>query len=306
MSDCPPVVTKDEPTALVIDKRPTPPRLLVPLLCLAILAALAALCMSAYTNRKLTRELAQLRAEVIRYGQPVEIHNPKWGTVIDGVDPNVFPSRDVKDPRRGAMLQQFIHRGNDAQRWVLRPPSETQVSPPPLPMSTYMAQVNGFIRARDYLRAKDVLEHCIELFPDQPEVHVALARTYRDLNAYASALNNHDRSIQLDSERAEFYWERGVTHLRVPHYDEAIRDFKAALERNATFADALNSLGIAYRSKGELETAIRHHDEAVALGPQREDFYRERALTLQKMGEADKAEADLAKARQLKRPVPAP
>jgi tetratricopeptide (TPR) repeat protein len=271
------------------------------LFCVSTAAALAGMVLSIHTNRKLAKELAQLRAEMIRFGQPLEIHNPKWGTVIDGVDPNVFPSRDLKDPRRGAMLQQFIDRGNDAQRWVLRPPSENPAPPPPLPMSTYLAQAQGFIRARDYMRAKDALERCVELFPDQPEIHDTLARVYRDLTAYASALNNHDRAIQLDPERAKFYWERGLTHLRVPHNDDAIRDFKAALERDATFADALNSLGIAYRSKGELELALRHHNEAVALGPQREDFYRERAITLQKMGDQAKAEQDLEKARQLKK-----
>jgi tetratricopeptide (TPR) repeat protein len=275
--------------------------LLTGLLCVTTTAALTAMIVSIHTQRKLTQELRQLRAEVIRYGQPVEIHNPKWGTVIDGVDPSVFPSRDLKDPRRGAMLQQFIPRGNDAQRWVLRAPSESPAAPPPLPLSTYLSQAQGFIRARDYIRAKDALEHCAELFPDQPEIHDSLARTYRDLNVYASALNNHDRAIQLDPERAKFYWERGVTHLRVPHYDEAIRDFKAALERDATFADALNSMGIAYRSKGELETALRHHNEAVGLGPRREDFFRERAITLQKMGEQKKAEDDLAKANQMKK-----
>jgi Flp pilus assembly protein TadD len=63
----------------------------------------------------------------------------------------------------------------------------------------------------------------------------------------------------------------------------------------------MNSLGIAYRSKGELEVALRHHNEAVALGPQREDFFRERAITLQKMGDQKKAEEDLIKANQLKK-----
>ena len=37
------------------------------------------------------------------------------------------------------------------------------------------------------------------------------------------------------------------------------------------------------------------------VGPRREDFFRERAITLQKMGEQKKAEEDLAKANQLKK-----
>ena len=39
--------------------------------------ALTGMLLSIHTNRKLAKEIARLRAEMVRYGQPVEIHNPK-------------------------------------------------------------------------------------------------------------------------------------------------------------------------------------------------------------------------------------
>src|SRR5687768_10685788 len=42
---------------------------------------------------QLRREIEVLKAESVRYGQGMEIFNPAWGTVIDAVDPQRFPSR---------------------------------------------------------------------------------------------------------------------------------------------------------------------------------------------------------------------
>jgi hypothetical protein len=74
-------------------------------------------------------EARRLRADVVRFGMPLEIYNPAWGTVIDGVDPAILPSRDPRDGgRRGALLQQYIPLTNDQQLWELRP---RQTSAPP-------------------------------------------------------------------------------------------------------------------------------------------------------------------------------
>ena len=70
---------------------------------------------------ELTREVMRLRAEAVRFGDALEIHNPAWGTVIDGVDPVRFPSSDPTDGRRGARLHQYIPLSNEAQTWELRP-----------------------------------------------------------------------------------------------------------------------------------------------------------------------------------------
>src|SRR4030095_8325521 len=59
-------------------------------------------------------------ADIVRFGMPLEIYNPAWGTVIDGVDPAIFPSRDPRDGRRGALVQQYIPLSNEQQLWELR------------------------------------------------------------------------------------------------------------------------------------------------------------------------------------------
>ena len=70
---------------------------------------------------ELAREVTQLKAEAIRFGQPLEIYNPAHQTVIDGADPKRYPSRDPNDIRRGVLLHQYTPLQNEAQTWVLRP-----------------------------------------------------------------------------------------------------------------------------------------------------------------------------------------
>jgi hypothetical protein len=70
------------------------------------------------------------RADVVRFGMPLEIYNPAWGTVIDGINPIRHPSGDSRDVRRGALLQEYIPLSNDEQLWVLRPEYDEFPSPP--------------------------------------------------------------------------------------------------------------------------------------------------------------------------------
>jgi hypothetical protein len=79
-------------------------------------------------------------ADIVRFGMPLEIYNPAWGTVIDGVDPTIFPSRDPRDGRRGALIHQYIPLSNEQQLWQLRrrkasPTAPTPVTPNPEPLS---------------------------------------------------------------------------------------------------------------------------------------------------------------------------
>src|SRR5436190_19166665 len=76
----------------------------IPVLSLLVGLALL-LAFQFWQVRKLTREVQALKNETVRLDQPVEIHNPAWGTVLDAVDPSRMPSRDARDPRYGGIIQ---------------------------------------------------------------------------------------------------------------------------------------------------------------------------------------------------------
>ena len=127
---------------------------------------------------------------------------------------------------------------------------------------------------------------------------------YRQKNDYGQAILNHDKAIALDP-RYDYYFERGVTYhqksvfTKPAEYDKAISDFKLCLELNPTFSNCLTRLGMVYRDSGDLAQALIYHNKAIELSPERADFYWERGITYQKMGDTEKANADFQKARDL-------
>ena len=189
--------------------------------------------------------------------------------------------------------------------WYLRPqPPElllpVAVAPPdPTPATNHVAEGFAFKRQRQYAEAVAAFEMAIRERPDHSDAYHGLAQVQRDMDNPAAAMRNHDRAIELDPGRHELYWERGVTCQRLKDYGAAISNFKACLERKPSFANAHLGLGEVYRELGELANSLNHLDQAIALKPDSDWFYRERGNTHQKMGNQELANADFARMREL-------
>jgi tetratricopeptide (TPR) repeat protein len=252
----------------------------------------------------LTRELEALKADAVRFGDEVEIYNPAWGTVIDAVDPTRIPSRDARDPRFGAVVQQFVPRGNPAQAFQLRMPSPPPGHETPLPESSYIKHGFSFLKARDFNRAIQTFEYCLTFYPDSARAHSGHAIALRDRGSFGQALTSHDRALELEPQSGEFRWERAVTHLRNGDSDSAIKDCQFALEKVPHFADAHNTMAIALRNRRQYAAALEQHNLALEQNPDREDFWRERGLTHQANGDQQKSAADARHAAELRQSRP--
>ena len=160
----------------------------------------------------------------------------------------------------------------------------------------YIFKHNG-----DASNAIKIFEAALRQQPNHSDAFHGLAQARRDAGDLRGALTNHNRAIELDAERHDLYWERGLTYMRMNNIAAAIADFQACLERNNQFANAHLGLAEAYRAKGDFTNALEHHNEAIAMKPDSDWFYRERGNTYRKMNSNTLAEADFAKAHELKR-----
>jgi tetratricopeptide (TPR) repeat protein len=144
-------------------------------------------------------------------------------------------------------------------------------------------------------------ETCLQHYPDYSDAHHGLAQALRNSGDSERALASHNLAIELDPDRHDLYWERGITYLQMTNHQGAITNFEACLERKMDFASAHLGLAMAWREKGDYVEALLHHDEAIKLNPRSSWFYNERARTHQKKGDTSNAEADFAKAREIDR-----
>ena len=67
-------------------------------------------------------EVRSMKAATIQFNEPVMIHNPAWGTVMDAVDPSIFPGTHRDDVRKGTRIQQWPAHGGPQHIWELQRP----------------------------------------------------------------------------------------------------------------------------------------------------------------------------------------
>lgn len=108
---------------------------------------------------------------------------------------------------------------------------------------------------------------------EEIRARVAQART---LASKGNALNQKGQfeqaveavtpALELDPSPAFYYNIRGYALLRTGKLDAAIRDFDAAIARNASFADAYWNRGVARRKAGDAKGGDEDMQKAVELG----------------------------------------
>jgi tetratricopeptide (TPR) repeat protein len=173
---------------------------------------------------------------------------------------------------------------------------------PKLPPGEYLKKGWALYHQKQYSNALETFQLCLKKYPTFADGHDALARTYRDTKEFAKAVAAHDKAIRLNPHQFAYYWERGVTHLRMNDHESAINDFALCVEKNEECANCYIGMAMAYRNQGKLLEALAQHNKAIALSPERPDFYWERCVTYRQKGDTRLAEADLATARRLGSP----
>lgn len=100
-------------------------------------------------------------------------------------------------------------------------------------------------------------------------------------------------------DTADSHYIRAMENHQQKKYDEAIKDFDAALKIDAKFAPAYRDRGICYSVKKDYAKAIADLTEYIKLRPDDPDGYESRAVAHSGKGDAKAASADLRSAEKL-------
>lgn len=108
--------------------------------------------------------------------------------------------------------------------------------------------------------------------PKQSDVWTALGDLLRSADRFSEAAGAYDKAVAEtpsgDRRLIGLYYARGVALERSNRWDDAERDFRAALKINPDRADVLNYLGYTWVDKGEhLDEAVGMLEKARALRP---------------------------------------
>ena len=104
-----------------------------------------------------------------------------------------------------------------------------------------------------------------------------------------TVIENCNKTIALDPEDADAYYNRGNAYIRKYDFDNAIQDYDKVIQLKPDFAEVYNNRGGAYAQKGELDLAIQDYDKAIQLKPDFAEVYNNRGEAYGRKGELDLA-----------------
>jgi tetratricopeptide (TPR) repeat protein len=130
-----------------------------------------------------------------------------------------------------------------------------------------------------YQKALRAFEAALRINPGYTDAALNLAVTYNDTGKYKEAQETYRHALSRSGARqgkldrfvqgklANMYAEIGDVWLSSGLYQEAIREYRRALELGPAFIDVRSKLAGALRDAGERDEAIREYEEIVRQSP---------------------------------------
>jgi tetratricopeptide (TPR) repeat protein len=108
----------------------------------------------------------------------------------------------------------------------------------------------AYARKRDFDRAIEDYDRSLQINPDSATAHYNRGVAYEFKHDYERALPDLDRAVQLDPGDADSFFCRGLALEQRRDYERAIRDFDHVLRINPKYAAAFFNRAISYWHKG--------------------------------------------------------
>jgi len=136
--------------------------------------------------------------------------------------------------------------------------------------------------------------------PNDPICFANLAACYNRQSQPLLGLAAADQSIQLKSDYAEAWSNRGNALQDLKRYEEALASHERALEIKPDYAEGWCNRGTLLHDIKRFDVAIAHYDQALTLKPDFVEAYSNKGLTLHELKRYDEAIAHYDQALGLK------
>ncbi len=169
--------------------------------------------------------------------------------------------------------------------------------PPSQTISTIkdrLLQATELSRKKQDASAIAVLEKLTGEQPDIVPAWMMMGRAYSGLKDYEKAELCFSTVIEMSSDAAWGYFQRGINHLHQRDYEAAKHDFDSAIEREPDNAASYLNRALAWRGLRRLEPAINDLTTAIEKGAIETRAYYLRHQIHRQLGQTEAANQDLA------------
>ncbi len=170
----------------------------------------------------------------------------------------------------------------------------------------YMGQGEQLFSAGNYSGAINHYRNAIEVTPN-PQFYNRLAIALRRDNQETEAVEAFKSAVELDPEYAVAYAGLGGTYVSLQQYDDAIEVYQKALELEPNMQQARVGLAAAYTAqgneainRGRPRDAVALLENAVNVNPRHSQAHLLLAISLNRLGEYQRAEEHARSAIEFK------
>ena len=157
----------------------------------------------------------------------------------------------------------------------------------------------AYLRNRQPAAARQLYNSLIKLFGEQPQLHVAVGRAYRESGLLSEAAEEFKKAIALDARFPRAHYYLGMTYLLdegQSKTSEALEEFKIEVAANPDEFFANYYLGVVYNFERQWDMAITYLQKASTVQPGNPDPYFQLGQAYQELNNHKQAIEVLEKA----------
>ena len=139
----------------------------------------------------------------------------------------------------------------------------------------------------DLLKKKT--EELINNYPNVSILYNILGIVLQKKNYYNDAILNFKKAIQIQPTSDQAHNNLGNTLQNIKKFNEAITSYKNAIKYNPNYAEAYSNLGNALAEMGKFDEAIINQKQALKLKPQNAELYSNLGNSLSELGKITEA-----------------
>jgi tetratricopeptide (TPR) repeat protein len=179
---------------------------------------------------------------------------------------------------------------------------ETAVKLAPNDFNSSFTLAIAYLQQRQFTAARNVFDRMISQFGEQPQIHIAIGRAFREAGRLPEAIEEFKRAVALDSKFPGAHYNLGLANLlneggaAVANAEE---EFKIELVANPNDFFSNYYLGITYIFQRKWEPAIDFLRTASRIQPNNPDPYFQLGQAYQELQKHDQAIDVLKKAIDL-------
>ncbi len=131
-----------------------------------------------------------------------------------------------------------------------------------------------------------------------PETLRNLAAAYAATNQFDKAIAGYDAAIKL-KPKADYYYMKGNAFAAMQKYEDAMAQYDQAMTMQKDYVDAINNKANCLSALKRFKESVPLYDQAIALNGTAPNYYANRGLAKNSLGDKNGACADWTKALQM-------